>query len=109
MAWPASTWAAYQDVFKSMVSSVDGIDRQAVPWPDWEITTVIDTRGWSPTVLRAIGCHESQVAAYERLKDVSPEHSEALWGRQCFYRALSLVNGGRERETDLFEGLRDQP
>jgi LmbE family N-acetylglucosaminyl deacetylase len=109
MAWPASTWAAYQDVFKSMVSSVDGIDRQAVPWPDWEITTVIDTRGWSPTVLRAIACHESQVAAYERLKDLSPEHGEALWGRQCFYRALSLVNGGRERETDLFEGLRDQP
>jgi len=23
-----------------------------------------------------------------------------------FYRVFSLVNGGRERETDLFEGLR---
>jgi hypothetical protein len=27
-------------------------------------------------------------------------------GRQEFYRAFSLVNGGRARESDLFEGLR---
>jgi len=39
------------------------------------------------------------------LKDVSPEHHEALWGRQSFYRAFSLVSGGRTRETDLFEGV----
>jgi hypothetical protein len=24
----------------------------------------------------------------------------------AFYRAMSLVNGGRKMETDLFEGLR---
>jgi hypothetical protein len=28
-----------------------------------------------------------------------------LWGQQSFYRTLSLVNGGRARETDLFEGV----
>jgi hypothetical protein len=27
-------------------------------------------------------------------------------GKQGYYRAYSLVNGGREKETDLFEGLR---
>jgi len=24
---------------------------------------------------------------------------------QCFYRVFSMVNGGRARETDLFEGI----
>ena len=31
---------------------------------------------------------------------------EATHGTQEFYRVFSLVNGGRKRETDLFEGLR---
>ena len=63
------------------------------------------SRTFWPTVWRAVSCHESQVAAYERLKDLSPEHHEALWGSQSFYRAFSTVNGGRARETDLFEGI----
>jgi hypothetical protein len=29
-----------------------------------------------------------------------------VWSLQTFYRAYSLVNGGRRVETDLFEGLR---
>ena len=105
IAWPESTWAAYQMAVRKLCSTVDGVERQATPWPDWAITTVIDTRNFWSTVWRAISCHESQVAAYERLKDLSPEHHEALWGRQSFYRAFSTVNGGRARETDLFEGI----
>jgi LmbE family N-acetylglucosaminyl deacetylase len=106
IAWPASTWGAYQQVFRKLVSAVDGVERQAVPWPDWSITTVIDTRAFWPTVWRAISCHESQIAAYERLKDVPPEHHAALWGCQSFYRAFSIVNGGRQQETDLLDGIR---
>jgi len=106
MAWPESTWAAYQAAFRKLVSEVDGVERQAMPWADWAITTVIDTRDFWSTVWRAISCHESQVTAYERLKDLSPEHHESLWGWQSFYRAFSTVNGGRARETDLFEGIR---
>lgn len=34
------------------------------------------------------------------------EDHRLLWGVQQYYRALSLVNGGRARERDLFEGLR---
>jgi LmbE family N-acetylglucosaminyl deacetylase len=105
VAWPESTWAAYQAAFRKLLSTVDGVERQAVPWPDWAITTVIDTRAFWPTVWRAVSCHESQVAAYERLKDLLPEHHEALWGRQSFYRVFSTVNGGRARETDLFDGI----
>jgi LmbE family N-acetylglucosaminyl deacetylase len=106
MAWPESTWVAYQNAFRKLVSTVDGIERQATPWPDWAITTVVDTRHVWSTVWRAISCHESQVTAYEQLQHLSPEHHEALWGAQSFYRVFSTVNGGRVRETDLFEGIR---
>ena len=106
MAWPTSTWNAYEEAFKRVVSTVDGVERQAVPWPDWAITTVIDTREFWPIVWRAVSCHDSQVAGYERLKHLSPEHHEALWGSQSFYRAHSIVNGGRTRESDLFDGIR---
>lgn len=106
IAWSASAWAAYQAAVRRLVSTVDGVERQATPWPDWAITTTIDTLAFSTTVWRAISCHESQVAGYEGLKDLSPEHHAALWGRQSFYRAFSTVNGGRARETDLFEGIR---
>jgi LmbE family N-acetylglucosaminyl deacetylase len=106
LAWPEVTWAAYQAAFRKLISNVDGVERQAVAWPDWAITTIIDTRDNWDTVWQAVSCHESQIVAYERLKDLLPEHHEALWGCQCFYRAFSLVNGGRQRETDLFDGLR---
>jgi LmbE family N-acetylglucosaminyl deacetylase len=105
IAWPDSTWKAYQSAFRKLVSTVDGIERQAVPWPDWAITTVIDTRSVWSTVWNAICCHESQVTAYERLKDLSPNDHEALWGRQSFYRVFSTVTGGRVPETDLMEGI----
>lgn len=99
-------WEAYQEAFKRLVSVVDGVEREAQPWPVWMITTVVDTREHWPTVWRAVTCHDSQVGGYEKLKHLSPAHHEALWGRLEFYRAMSLVNGGRRPETDLFEGLR---
>lgn len=106
IAWPEPTWTAYQEAFRKLVSTVDGVERQAVPWPDWAITTVIDTKSYWPTVWKAICCHESQITAYERLKELSPDNHEALWGSQSFYRAYSTVSGGRARETDLFDGIR---
>lgn len=103
---PIEQWRAYQEVLKKLVSVVDGVERQAMPWPDWEITTVVDTRAHWSTVWKAVSCHASQMSVYEKLADLSPEGHEALWGRRALYRAYSLVNGGRGRETDLFEGLR---
>jgi LmbE family N-acetylglucosaminyl deacetylase len=105
IAWPESTWAAYQAGFGQLRSVVDDVERQATPWPDWAITSVIDTRHVWATVWRAVCCHESQLTAYDRLKDLSPGHHAALWGAQSFYRVFSTVNGGRARETDLFEGI----
>lgn len=106
MASTEARWDAYQAAFKKLVSLVDGVERQAHPWPEWMITTVVDTRAQWPTVWRAVTCHETQIGGYEKLRHLPPEHHESLWGRQEFYRVLSTVNGGRTMETDLFEGLR---
>ena len=59
-----------------------------------------------PAVWRAVSCHKTQMATYKKLAALADEHQRALWGTQEFYRAFSSVNGGRARETDLFEGLR---
>jgi LmbE family N-acetylglucosaminyl deacetylase len=106
IAWPPAAMAAYEAAFRKLVSHVDGVERQIHAWPEWAITTVIDTRACWDTVWRAVSCHESQITAYEKLASLTPEHHEALWGWQSFYRAYSTVNGGRVREADLFEGLR---
>jgi LmbE family N-acetylglucosaminyl deacetylase len=106
IAWSSNKWAAYQTALRKLVVKVDGQERQAVPWADWAITTVIDTSAVWPTVWRAVSCHRSQMAIYRRLEQLSEEHQRSLWGTQEFYRVFSSVNGGRAQETDLFEGLR---
>ncbi len=106
IAWSRGKWAAYQAALRRLVSDVDGVERQAVPWPDWAITTVVDTSRVWPVVWRAVSCHKTQMSIYRRLGELSEENQRALWGTQEFYRVFSGVNGGRARETDVFEGLR---
>lgn len=105
VAWPAAAWAVYQAAIGTLCSIVDGVERRATPWPDWAISTVIDTRDFSSTVARAVACHESQVAGYDGLIDLPAARHRELWGWQSFYRAFSTVNGGRNREDSLFAGL----
>lgn len=101
LAWPASVWAVYQAAVGRLASLVDG----GTPWPDWVITTMIDTRSVWSTVWQAVSCHASQVSADHGLMTLPPEQHEALWGSQCFDRAFSTVHAGRTRETDIFEGI----
>jgi LmbE family N-acetylglucosaminyl deacetylase len=106
LAWDAPKWAAYQAALRKLTITVDGCERQAVPWQPWAITTHIDTSGVWPAVWRAVSCHESQMAIYQSLRALPDAHHRALWGTQAFYRVFSTVNGGRTQESDLFEGLR---
>ena len=108
MAWTKTKWDAYQAALKTLKAKVDGMERQATPWPDWAVTTVIDTASYWPTVWRAVCCHVTQMSIYRNLQQLPPEHHRALWGSQEFYRVFSLVNGGRRLEADLFDGLRSQ-
>jgi LmbE family N-acetylglucosaminyl deacetylase len=106
IAWSPKKWSAYQAALRKLVCKVDGEERQATPWPDWAITTVLDTREVWPAVWRAVSCHKTQMTIYRKLEELPEEHQRALWGTQEFYRVFSTVNGGRAQESDLFEGLR---
>jgi len=96
----------YQSVFGRLVMSIDGAERSEVAWPDWAITTRIDTWDYWRTVWQAVRCHRTQLPAYQALEHVSEEQHRILWNSQTYYRVFSLVNGGRRIEHDLFEGLR---
>jgi LmbE family N-acetylglucosaminyl deacetylase len=106
IAWSASTWAAYQKALKTLTVKVDGVERRIVPVPDWAITTRLDASTVWQTVWRAVQCHRTQVSVYRHLHELAADEHRALWGKQEFYRAFSTVNGGRNHESDLFEGLR---
>ena len=107
MAWTPGKWAAYQSALRNLTSTVDDVVRKATPWPDWEVTTVLDTNAYWSTVWRAVCCHKTQMSIYKKMENLSEEHHQGLWGVQEYYRVFSLVNGGRKRESDLFEGLRE--
>jgi LmbE family N-acetylglucosaminyl deacetylase len=106
LAWRDKQWQVYQAAFRKLTSMIDGVERQATPWPDWAVTTDIDVSAYWPTVWKAVCCHQTQLSIYERLQNLTENQQTALWGSQEFYRAYSSVNGGRKLETDLFEGLR---
>lgn len=108
LVWPSRTLDAFDAAYRRLVSNVDGVERRVVPWPDWQITTMVDTGAHWRTVWKAVSCHQTQITAYERLMALPEEHHTALWGTQSFYRVFSRVNVARTRESDLFEGLRDE-
>ena len=99
-------WAAYQAAFKTLTSTVDGALRAAMAWPDWAITTQIDARDSWRIVWRAVQCHKTQMSIYKNVASLTEDDQKVIWGTGELYRVFSLVNGGRGRETDLFEGLR---
>ena len=106
LAWRSNKWDAFQAAFRKLTSIVDGVERQATPWPDWAVTTEIDTSAFLPVVLKAVRCHQTQTSIYERLEVLTQEQLTNFWGTQGFYRVHSSVNGGRNLESDLFEGMR---
>lgn len=105
-AWTDARRDRHRDIFKVLQSRVDGEVRESVTWPDWSVTTTIDSPDQWEKVWSAVQCHRTQIAQYGVLSGVAPEDHRALWGHFGYYRAFSLVNGGRSLETDLFEGLR---
>ena len=77
-----------------------------MPWPEWAITTRVDTSAHWRQVWRAVACHRSQLPEFRRLNALPDGDHATLWEGQTFYRALSLVNSGRALEDDLFAGVR---
>jgi LmbE family N-acetylglucosaminyl deacetylase len=89
-----------------MTFPVDDQIRAETPWKEWMITTRIDMAKYCPTAWRAIRCHQSQLSTLGALAEMDQDAAASVLAMQgTFYRALSLVNGGRKLETDLFEGI----
>jgi LmbE family N-acetylglucosaminyl deacetylase len=97
---------AYQAVFGDIVMHFDGVARTVVVDEDWAITTSLDTSAYQDVVWKAVFCHTSQLPSYSALEQVPQQYQQVIWSQQQYYRAFSLVNGGRATERDLFEGLR---
>ena len=106
MAMTDWKWEAFTSAFRDIRLEVDGVKRRALTVPDWFVSAEIDTGKYREQVWSAIQCHKTQLTIYKKLADLSEEDHLKMWGSQHFYRAFSLVNGGRQKETDLFEGLR---
>ena len=98
----------YEEAMGELVMHIDGVERRGIGWPNWAITTRIDTTDHWQKVWEAVACHKTQLPAYESLKVLPEKRQRTLWSLQAFYRVQSLVNGGRQRETDLFEGIRSE-
>jgi LmbE family N-acetylglucosaminyl deacetylase len=90
-----------------MTFEVDGDLRGEIAWKEWMITTRIEMSEYCHMAWRAIRCHASQMPTIGALAEMHEDAAVAVLAMQgTFYRTFSLVNGGREVETDLFEGLR---
>ncbi len=95
----------YMPIFGDLVMYIDGQERRALPWKNWAITTRLDTGDYWQAVWQAVCCHQTQIPERRVLQRLTEADHRKLWGSQEYYRAFSLVNGGRRAETDLFEGL----
>lgn len=90
-----------------MTFQVDDQMRGEAPWKEWMITTRIDMAEHCPAAWRAILCHKSQLPTLGALVEMHEDAAVSVLAMQgTFYRAFSLVNGGRKMETDLFEGIK---
>jgi LmbE family N-acetylglucosaminyl deacetylase len=80
--------------------------RGEVAWKEWMVTTRLEIAEYCHTAWRAIQCHQSQLPTLGKMAELSEDAAVAVLAMQGpFYRAFSLVNGGRSIETDLFEGI----
>jgi LmbE family N-acetylglucosaminyl deacetylase len=107
-AWTREVQEAYEAALGELVMQIDGVERRAVPWPHWTVSTWIDTSACWERVWEAIRCHRSQLPGYQKLLDLPDEYHQTLWGRLTFHRVYSLV-ATPKKEDDLFAGLRADP
>ena len=105
-AWTDEVREAYEKAFGELVMQIDGVERRAVPWPHWTISTWIDTSAHWETVWEAIRCHCTQLPGYQKLLNLPEDYHRVLWGQLTLHRVYSLVPTA-DKEDDVFAGLRD--
>ncbi|MCI0519805.1 MAG: PIG-L family deacetylase [Chloroflexi bacterium] len=99
-------YRAWLDNFGDIQMAIDGKSRRAVAWVDWAQSAIIDGKAHWAAAWQAILQHKSQIGMLGDVSRLSENEHFKLWGELSYYRAYSLVNGGRQIEDDLFAGLR---
>lgn len=99
----ADALSTYQRVFGTLQMTIDGVQREAVPWQDWAITARIEIAPYALQVWNAIASHRTQIAGDETMRGLYLR--ELAWRTEEYFRAFSMVNGGQGTETDLFAGI----
>lgn len=107
MVWTEKQVGLYHRAFGDLVMEVDGERRTSVAWPEWAVTTRIDTAEHWHVAWEAISCHRTQLPGYQKLLDLPEEAHLGLWGNHLYCRVFSRVPVRSKVEEDLFEGLRD--
>lgn len=99
-------WDEFETAVGEVNMEVDGTLRKPVKWEDWAVTARINGCDHWRSALEAVLCHKTQTSALGDLRRFADEQQCRLWGERTYYRAFSLVNGGRTIEDDLFAGIR---
>jgi len=99
-------WEDIEEIIGEIHMPVDGVVRKPVLWEEWAITARINGDQYWRQALKAVLCHQSQIDDFGDLSRLTDDQNRRLWGDRTYYRAYSLVNGGRNHEDDLFAGLR---
>lgn len=98
--------ANYLAAFGDVAMDVDGVRRSWVNWPDWAVTTRLDTAAVWPNVWSAVRSHRSQLPNLDLLTRLPYSEHRTLWGQQQFYRVTGATGLQNGIEDDLFAGLR---
>jgi LmbE family N-acetylglucosaminyl deacetylase len=105
--WTDAEVLAFRSVFGDIAIEGDGVVRELTVWPEWAVSTRLDTADYWSDVQSAVLCHQSQIGSVTRLRELDPTVLRTLWGTQQFYRAMSTVPAEYPLERDLFAGLRN--
>jgi len=104
--WSAAEQVPFRSVFGPVAMEFDGTTREWVGWPEWAVSTMIDTAAHWSVVHEAVRCHQSQIGDVPRLAELGQSELRVLWGTQQFFRVFSTVPVENALEVDLFSGLR---
>lgn len=96
----------FEDAGGELVMVIDGVERRPVGWEGWAITTRVEVGAYSKELQKAARKHKTQLPSIQAVLDQPEDVQQRIWNPQTLYRAFSMVNGGRQIETDLFEGIR---
>lgn len=96
----------YLAAFGDVSMEINGVRRSWVSWPDWAVTTRLDTAEVWPNVWSAVRSHRSQLPNLDLLTRLPYSQHRVLWGQQQFYRVTGPAGVQSDVEKDLFAGLR---